>query len=64
MGLVAAWWISVRVDDRMEDQFSEFWQKHQRNLRLALKQVATEAQQSGQVTSSDTLRNDLISIVR
>ncbi len=49
MGLVAAWWISVRVDDRMEDQFSEFWQKHQRNLRLALKQVATEArQQSGQ----------------
>lgn len=46
IGLVVAWLISLRVDDRMEDQFSEFWQKHQRNLRIALKQVAAEARQA------------------
>lgn len=43
IGFLVAWRVSLFVDDRMDDTFSEFWQKHQSELRDALKQVAAEA---------------------
>lgn len=43
VGFLAAWRVSLFVDDKMDDTFSEFWQKHQSDLRSALKQVAADA---------------------
>ena len=55
IGLIAAWQISVRVDDKMEDKFSQFWQKHHRDLRLALKAVRDELRRSAGTTRASSL---------
>jgi uncharacterized protein (DUF2235 family) len=43
LGFVCAWRLSRRADAAMEDQFSLFWQQHQRELRTALKQSKVDA---------------------
>jgi uncharacterized protein (DUF2235 family) len=48
---VLAWLMAKRADRQIEDEFSAFWQKHQRSLRDALKHSKQEARRDfGQQT--------------
>jgi len=40
---LAALWLSRKVDARISDTFSEFWQSHQKDLRAALKDAHQKA---------------------
>jgi hypothetical protein len=43
IAFVAAWFLGRVADHRMSDAFSQFWQKHQKDLRAALRQALAEA---------------------
>ena len=51
ISFVLAWLMAKRADRQIEDEFSAFWQKHQRSLRDALKHSKQEARRDfGQQT--------------
>jgi len=46
VGFVVAWALAREADRRIENEFSAFWQKHQRKLREALKHAKDEAKRN------------------
>jgi uncharacterized protein (DUF2235 family) len=43
IAFVAAWFLGRVADQRMSDAFSQFWQRHQKDLRASLRQALADA---------------------